>query len=166
MLVAPSAVIALIACATAPLDGWAAPLGSPTAKEALMRCREADGATGDEREQLLQDAMRLAEQAVAVDDADAAAHFALFCALGKRVQDARLGAGMLTDVRRLRHEIDRALELAPSDPELWAAKGAMLLSLPSLLGGDRSEAQRLLVRAFVADPDNRAARAYLYEALE
>ena len=136
------------------------------ANEALVRCREADRLAGEEREQRLQEGIGLAEQAVTLDDADAAAHFALFCTLGKRLRDASLGAAMLMDVRRIRHEIDRAIELAPFDPELWAAKGAMLLTLPGFLGGDRTEAQRLLVRAFVADPDNRAARVYLEEALQ
>lgn len=156
--------IAVIACAA--VAASAAPIGSPMANEALARCREAERFAGEARERLLAQGMKLAEQAVALDDADAAAHFALFCTLGERLRQAGLGAGMLMDLRRLQREIDRALELAPHDPELWAAKGAMLLNLPAFLGGDRSEAQQWLVRAFVADPDNRAARAYLDEALQ
>jgi hypothetical protein len=156
----------IVTCAALPATGWAAPIGSATAHEALARCRAADGLVGEEREQLLREAMLLAERAVSLDDADAAAHFALFCALGESLRENGLGLSMLRDVRHLQHEIDLAIELAPGDPELWAAKGAMLLSLPSFLGGDRDEAQHLLVRAFVASPDNRATRAYLEEALE
>ena len=166
LLGAPFVKLAVIVCAAAPGFLWAAPIGSSVSNEALSQCRRADVFIGAEREKVLEEGSRMAEQAVALDDDDATAHFALFCTLGKRLKDTALGPAMLTNVRRLRHEIDRAIELAPQDPELWAAKGAMLLTLPSFLGGDRDEAQQLLVRAFVADPDNHVTRVYLEESLQ
>jgi hypothetical protein len=155
----------LVSPVVVPLSSQAAPIGSPLANEALTRCRQADGLEGDDRERVLQEGMRMAERAVATYETDAAAHFALFCSLGKHLQTASIGPSMLTDVRRVRHEIDRAIELAPHDPELWVAKAALLLALPGFLGGDRAEARRLLVRAVAADPDNNATRVYLDEAL-
>ena len=89
-----------------------------------------------------------------------AAHFALFCNAGKQVQLAGLSFGSLWKVRRLRREIDRAAELAPNDTDVLIAKGALLLSLPAVLGGDASAAERLLSRALSAEPDNRVALQY------
>jgi tetratricopeptide (TPR) repeat protein len=131
------------------------------ARDALQRCRAAEAENEPERERLLEDGLKLAEEAVAADDEDAEAHFALFCNLAEQVRRQGVGPSTLFDLRRARRELDRALEIAPSDPELLAAKGAVLLSLPGFLGGDPDEAQGLLLRAFIADPDNHATRTYL-----
>lgn len=150
--------------ATAP--ALAAPLGSPAANESIARCREADWLVGNERAHLLSTGMRLAEEAVDANGSDAAAHFAVFCNLGKQLQAGGVNPWILSDVKRLHREIDRAIALAPRDTELWVAKGALLLNLPTFLGGDRDEAERWLVAAFVVDPDNQSIRAYLTQTLE
>lgn len=154
----------LIACAVSPANG--APLGSPAANEALARCREADWLAGHARAQRLSSGLALAEQALAANEEDAAAHFGIFCNLGKILQTAVPSPWILADVRRIHRAIDRAIALAPRDPELWVAKGALLLNLPSFLGGDRDEAERWIVAAFVVDPDNQTVRAYLVQAVE
>src|SRR5438094_9187336 len=59
--------------------------GSARAAAALERCAAADDAHGTARADLLQQALALAEEAVDADDADARAHFAVFCALGKQM---------------------------------------------------------------------------------
>ena len=68
-------------------------------------------------------------------------------------------------VRRLRHEIDATIELAPADADALATKGALLLRLPRWFGGDPTEAEALLRRALVSEPDNGTARCYLAKAL-
>lgn len=140
---------------------FATPAGSEAARRSLERCREAESSATDRREKLLLEGMRLAEEAIDVDEADPAAHFALFCNLGRRVKAAGLGLRGLVAVKRLRHEIDRAQELAPADPDVLTAKGAFLISLPRFLGGDADEGRRLLLQAFIADPENRATRLFL-----
>ena len=125
--------------------------GSARAAAALERCAAADHAHGTARADLLQQA--LAEEAVDADDADARAHFAVFCALGKQMRDAGLSVFNLGKLRRVRREIDRALELAPDSADALVGKGALLRAMPRLLGGDLREAERLLRRALDVDPE-------------
>jgi hypothetical protein len=138
--------------------------GSFRALEALALCDAAahqdDGAT---RSALLERGLSLAETAVDADDGDAAGHFALFCNLGRRLQLHPLGLGSLAAVRRVRHAIDRALDLAPWSAPVLTAKGIMLLELPRLLGGDRDEGERLLRRALEIAPGFDAAERALLE---
>ena len=145
------------------LSGWgeAEPVGSAVAREALAACRRADAATGGEQQALLEQGLSLAERALAGDPHDAAAHFAVFCALGRRTQLEGIGLRSVLAVRRLRREIDTALELAPDDPDVLTAKGAFLIELPRVLGGDAKEGERLLRRAIEIAPDHCAARRYL-----
>jgi hypothetical protein len=138
--------------------------GEPIAEESLALCKQADELPGVERERQLARALELAERAVSLHAQDARAHLAVFCNLGKHLQAGRGVAGVFT-LGRLRHEIDRSLELAPNDADALAAKGAFLLELPRLLGGDPSEAERLLRAALDANPLNGVTRRYLAEAL-
>ena len=127
--------------------------GSARAAAALERCAAADHAHGTARADLLQQALALAEEAVDADDADARAHFAVFCALGKQMRDAGLSVFNLGKLRRVRREIDRTLELAPDSADALVGKGALLRAMPRLLGGDLREAERLLRRALDVDPE-------------
>lgn len=156
-------VVPLLSAATV---CWAVPPGSDLAREALRVCREADAKEGAEQEELLNRGVMLAEAASDADDEDAAAQFALFCNLAKQIRREGVSPFSVRDLGRARRTLERSLELAPHDPDLLAAKGALLLSLPRLLGGDPHEAQQLLIQAFVADPDNAAARYYLERALK
>jgi hypothetical protein len=127
--------------------------GSSRAHEALALC---DAATRETDRQvsltLLDRGLATAESAIGEDDADAAAHFAVFCNLGRQLQLRSIGLLTFFDVRRLRREIDRTLELAPHSPGVLTAKGVMLLRLPRLLGGDTSEGERLIRRALEVAP--------------
>ena len=136
-------------------------LGSDLAAEALFLCRVAELVTVSEAEALLERGLAEAEQAIAADDLDAKAHFALFCNLGRRVQLRPIGLRSLTEMRRARRELDRTLELAPRSVDALAAKGALLLALPWFLGGDREEGERLLRQALEIDPEFAYARVTL-----
>ena len=115
------------------------------------------------RAALLDRGLALAEQAVASDDGDAAAHFAVFCNLGRRLQLHPISFDSLMSIRRVRREIDRTLALTPNAPGVLTAKGIMLLELPRLLGGDPPEGERLLRRALEIEPDFADARRALAE---
>jgi len=138
--------------------------GSFRALEALALC---DAATRQdvaaERAALLERGLALAQTAVDADDTDSAGHFALFCNLGRRLQLHPLGLGSLAAVRRVRHAIDRALELAPRSTSVLTAKGIMLLELPRLFGGDRDQGERLLRRALEIAPGFADAERALVE---
>lgn len=133
------------------------------AREALAICRGIGTLPIEERVARLEEGLAMAERAAAADPASALAHYAAFCNRGKRLQIVGFTFGALAEIRRLRREIDRALELAPDWPDALAGKGAMLIALPRLLGGDAAEGERLIRRALTIDPANAEARTILDE---
>jgi hypothetical protein len=156
--------LGLAVALAAPHGAAAAPAGSPAAIAALDLCDAVDDMPEAERDAALERGLAMAEAAAAADPGDARAHFAQACHLGKRMERAGISWRQITDLRRLRRELDRTLDLAPGDADALLAKGAMLLKLPRLLGGDAAAAEALLQRALAAEPDNTAARCYLAEA--
>lgn len=144
------------------------PPGTSRSRAALDRCHQAravpDADAG--KGALLDQAVTAADEAVAADDGDALAHFALFCALGERMRHAGVSMGSLFGLRRARREIDRALDLAPDFSDAIYGKAALLLQAPRLLGGDAVEAEHLLRRALELDPDYVAPRLDLARALD
>src|SRR5207237_9271684 len=109
------AVAVATAALLAALVGRAAdPPGTPRGNEALDVCGRAR-ATHDagEKSRLAARGLALAEQAVAEDERDPKAHFAVFCNLGTQMKQRGVSIRSMVDVRRLRREIDRTLELAP-----------------------------------------------------
>jgi tetratricopeptide (TPR) repeat protein len=104
----------------------------------------------------------LAEQAVALDDRSAEAHFALFCNLGELMRiDGELSITSVMGFRRMTKELDRTLELAPDHLDALSAKGAFLLRLPSMLGGDREKGEKLLRYVLLKSPQSVNARLSL-----
>jgi hypothetical protein len=141
------------------------PRGSDEARAALAACLATDAAPASERDALLQRAVDVAEHAVAADDRDAVAHFALFCAVGKRLELAGPSLGSLAEVRRLHAEVDRTLALEPDYVDAIVGQGAFLLRAPRLLGGDPVAGERLLRRAIALAPDSVVARLELARGL-
>jgi tetratricopeptide (TPR) repeat protein len=142
------------------------PPGSPRARQALATCEHADGVPDAEKRTRLAQSLGEAEQAEAEDERDPVAHFAIFCTVGKQTQMAGLSTKVIGNVRRCRREVDRALELAPDYPAALAGKGAFLIELPRLFGGDAKEGERLLRRALELDPDYVRPRLDLARALQ
>jgi len=142
------------------------PPGSPTANESLAVCEQAGSANDPaEKRRLLARGIALGEAAVAADERDAKAHFAIFCNLGKQMRLDGIGLASLMSVRRLRREIDRTVELAPDYADALVGKGALLLDLPRVLGGDAGEGERLVRAALRIDPDFIEAHLVLARAL-
>ena len=104
----------------------------------------------------------LGEQAVALDDRSAEAHFALFCNLGELMRiDGEVSISSVMGFRRMTKELDRTLELAPDHLDALSAKGTFLLRLPSLLGGDREKGEKLLLYVRLKAPQSVNARLSL-----
>lgn len=104
----------------------------------------------------------MGEQAVALDDRSAAAHFALFCNLGELMRiDGELSITSVMGFRRMTKELDRTLELAPDHLDALSAKGTFLLRLPFLLGGDREKGEKLLQYVLLKSPLSVNARLSL-----
>lgn len=150
---------AVAAATAAALPGAAAENDAPPEQESLRLCRAADGVDGDAREAMLERALALATEATERTPDRADAHFAVFCALGKQVEDAGIGWGSLGAVRRVRRAVDRTLELEPNHVEALIGKATMLLRLPRLLGGDREEAERLFARVRRIEHERAVATA-------
>jgi tetratricopeptide (TPR) repeat protein len=143
----------------------AEPAGTARGREALQMCQRTDDAPPAEVDAMLAESLRLAEAAVAADDRDPLAHFAVFCALGGQMERAGIGLAALSRLRRLRREVDRTLELAPDYADALFGKASLLLETPRVLGGDPAEGERLLRRALEVEPDYLGPRLELAEAL-
>ena len=119
--------------------------GVPLSKQALEECNQ--GRLAADRAARLahfQQGQTLGEQAVAADEGNADAHFALFCNLGELL---RIDGESLTSIfglRRMMKELDRALEINPAHIDALSAKGTLLVKLPSILGGDAEKGEHLL----------------------
>ena len=104
----------------------------------------------------------LGEQAVALDDRSADAHFALFCNLGELMRvDGELNITSVMGFRRMTKELDRTLELAPDHLDALSAKGTFLVRLPFLLGGDKQKGEKLLQYVLLKAPQSVNARLSL-----
>lgn len=133
--------------------------------EAWAICQSNAPADPVARMAALDRGVALAEAAVALDAMQARAHFALFCNLAKQLDLAGLSWRSLQRLARVKATLERALALAPDDPDILTAKGEMLRRLPVLLGGDLAEAERLFRRALERQPDHVAARLFLASLL-
>jgi len=140
--------------------------GSALAREAVTLCLDALKAKDDDaRDAMLERGLTTAERAVAADDRDAKAHFAVFCNLGRQLEAKGVSLAGVTGVKRVLAEIDRAIALQPAFVDAVTAKGALLVRLPALLGGDADEGERLIRRAVEMAPNNPSARLQLVKAL-
>jgi tetratricopeptide (TPR) repeat protein len=117
--------------------------------------------TKEERRADFERGQALAERAIALDDNDAEAHFALFCNLGElmRIDGETLSSAL--KLRRLMAEVDRTLELKPDHMDALAAKGTLLLRLPRLLGGDAARGEAMLRQVVSEDPTAVSSRLTL-----
>ena len=138
-------------------------VGSPLARAALAACERAASVTGKEQLAALADGTALANAAIGADPKDPAAYFAAFCSLGRRLELRGLSINSPRELRQARAALDTALTLFPDYVDALAAKGALLLRLPRLLGGDPAQGATLLRRATNLAPDNQATRRLLLE---
>lgn len=142
------------------------PTGSEKGKRAAEMCRQVDVKSRDDGGLAqLDESLALAEQALAENEDDAKAHFAVFCSLGRRAEMQGADLDSLTTLGRLRGALDRAIEIEPSFVDALLAKGRLLARLPWILGGDAEEGEHLIRRALDLDPDSTVARLQLAHVL-
>jgi hypothetical protein len=139
--------------------------GSALAREAVTLCLDAIRKSEGERAAMLERGLATAERAVAADDNDAKAHFAVFCNLGRKLEAKGVSLEGVAGVKRVIEEVDRAIALQPRFVDAVTAKGALLVKLPALLGGDKDEGERLIRRAIEMAPNHPSARLQLVKAL-
>jgi hypothetical protein len=137
----------LIAAATVllPMPSSAQISGKYLAKQAIQECNH--GRMAKERAARLahfQEGQALAEQAVALDEQYADAHFSLFCNLGEQLRIDGESIKSAFGFRRMMNELNRTLELNPGHLDALSAKGTLLVKLPGMLGGDPEKGEQLL----------------------
>jgi tetratricopeptide (TPR) repeat protein len=134
------------------------------AATAMSECEQGQIATTrDRRVQHFEHGQALAEQAVRLDDKNAAAHFGIFCNLGEllRVDGEKITS--LLGFRKMMQELDRTLALDPNHLDALSSKGVLLVRLPTLLGGDAAQGEKMLERVLREDATCITARLTLAE---
>lgn len=118
-----------------PMMSPASDAGSTLATQALEACKQGRLAT-DRATRLayFQQGQTLGERAVEVDEGNAETHFALFCNLGELLRVDGESLTSIFGLRRMMHELDRALEINPAHINALSAKGTLLVKLPGFLG--------------------------------
>ena len=107
--------------------------------------------------------LELARQAVAADDLNPDAHFALFASNG-RIMLLEGAAANPINLLAINSELGRVLELDPNHVDALASRGGLYRQLPRLLGGSMDKAQADLTRAIELDPEAVGARMELAQA--
>lgn len=122
--------------------------------------RGEDALTEASKRAAYQEGAELARQAVATDDLNADAHFALFANEGRLMLLEGLSANPF-NLMKASEELDRALEIDPNHADALAAKGGLYRQLPWLLGRDLDKAESYLSRAIQLNPNAVSARIEL-----
>lgn len=107
--------------------------------------------------------LELAKKAVAADDLNADAHFAVFANNGRIMLLEGISPNPF-NLLAVNRELDRALALNPDHADALASKGGLYRQLPRLLGGDMDKAQQCLMRSIELDPEAIGARMELAQA--
>jgi len=115
-----------------------------------------------EKIHLWEKGMAYGERAMAVNPDAKEGHFYYMSNLGSIVQ-ARGKLSSLWNLRRIKRELDRTLELDPDFPPALVARAQYLTRMPGLFGGDPQEAMRLYQRALKVDPGYYIAYYYMAE---
>lgn len=112
--------------------------------------------------------VELAQQAVAADEDNADAHFALFANNGRVMIHEGYTANPMT-LMTVSRELNRTLEINPNHADALAAKGGMYRQLPWALGGSKQRASEYLARSVELDYEHacgaRIELAELYREL-
>ncbi len=157
-----SLVAAAILLTTSGVTTAAAESATQLATTAMRECEQGQVATTrDRRVAHFERGQALAEQAVALDEKLAAAHFAVFCNLGEMLRVDGEKVTSLFGFRKLMQALDRTLELDPNHLDALSSKGVLLMRLPSLMGGDPPTGEKMLERVVREDPTCITARLTL-----
>lgn len=131
------------------------------AAQALDNLRRGeDAADKAEKRALYEQGLNLANRAVALDEENADAHFAVFGNKGRLLLLEGVGANPIS-LLQVNHDLERTLELDPNHADALTAKGGLYRQLPWVLGGSLTVAEGCLTRAISIDPEAVSARIEL-----
>jgi tetratricopeptide (TPR) repeat protein len=131
------------------------------ATNALTCLRRGEDATTPETKlAAYREGLALAERAVAVDDKNADAHFAVFANEGRIMLLEGVAPNPIS-LLKVNRKLERCLALNPDHSDALAAKGGLYRQLPRLLGGNLDKAESLLKRSIEIDSNAVGARIEL-----
>ena len=122
--------------------------------------RGEDATDPQEKLRLYREGLALGRRAVALDDGNADAHFAVFANNGRIMLLEGVSLNPLNLVRA-NAELERTLEIQPNHYDALAAKGGLYRQLPWALGGDLDKAEETLRKAIDLNPNAVGARIEL-----
>jgi tetratricopeptide (TPR) repeat protein len=125
----------------------------------LMKQGE-DEVSADAKLVAYREGLALAKRALAIDDNNADAHFALFASEGRIMLLEGVTPNPVT-LLKVNKELERCLDLNPNHSDALAAKGGLYRQLPWMLGGNLDKAEELLKRSIAIDPNAVGARIEL-----
>jgi len=131
------------------------------AKQALdCLHRGEDGATKQIRAAAFRQGLELGQRAVAADDRNADAHFAVFANHGRLLLEEGTVPNPF-NMGEVNRELDRVLQLNPNHVDGLISKGGLYRQLPWVLGGSLKKAEACLTRAIELDPNAVGGRIEL-----
>jgi len=107
-----------------------------------------------------EEGLDLATRALALDEENADAHFAVFGNKGRILLLEGVGANPVS-LLTVNRDLERALELNPNHADALTAKGGLYRQLPWVLGGSLTVAETCLTKAIQLDPEAVSARIEL-----
>src|SRR5262245_52032937 len=122
--------------------------------------RGEDEVDKDQKVATYEEGLGLANRAVALDEENSDAHFAVFGNKGRILLLQGVGANPIS-LLQVNGDLERALELNPNHADALTAKGGLYRQLPWVLGGSLSVAENCLTKAIRLDPDAVSARIEL-----
>jgi tetratricopeptide (TPR) repeat protein len=125
----------------------------------LMKQGE-DEVSADAKLVAYREGLALAKRALAIDDNNADAHFALFASEGRIMLLEGVTPNPVT-LLKVNKELERCLDLNPNHSDALAAKGGLYRQLPWMLGGNLDKAEEHLKRSIAIDPNAVGARIEL-----
>lgn len=165
-IIAGALVLILVASAPSAAQSAASALERGDAAQELATdaiiCmkRGEDALTADAKLAAYREGLGLAKRALAIDDQNADAHFALFATEG-RIMLLEGVAPNPVSLLKVNQELERCLDLNPNHSDALAAKGGLYRQLPWVLGGDLDKAEACLKRSIEIDPNAVGARIEL-----
>jgi hypothetical protein len=157
-----AAFLAAVLATIVPAVAVRAETAGDLAATAMRECEQGQVAsTRDQRVAHFTRGQEIAEKAVALDDTSSAAHFAVFCNLGEMMRVDGEKITSILSFRKMMAELDRTLELDPNNLDALSSKGVLLVRLPTLLGGDAPQGEKMLERVLREDASCITARITL-----
>ena len=107
---------------------------------------------------------KIAQQAIKLSAYNADAYF-YYVANEASLAKSKGAFGSIFLISKIKKGLNKTLELNPNHAEAIAMKGAILYTIPALMGGDIKESERLIREALVMEPHITSTKIFLAKNL-